>query len=137
MVIGRKLNFARSIGRRSFSRQAECRGGRFLVFLPGWLLITHRDLARGLRAEAAHLILVVDFYRLAERCDLDHGDSISYKLDKPDGLRYVAVDPLLVTCTIRITTLLLAQLVLWSAESSENHSTVHPYQNFVSRNRVL
>src|SRR5215469_1236109 len=118
MVIRWKLNFARSIGRRSFSRQTQRRGSRFLILLPGWLLVTHRDLAGGLRAEAAHFVLVVDFYRLAERCDLDHGDSISDEPDEANGLRHVAIDPLLVTCTIRVATLLLAHLVLRSAESS-------------------
>src|SRR5580704_12091074 len=101
-------------------------------------MVSHCDLAGwSRRIEAAHLILVVNFYWLAERSDLDNGDSISDEPNEANGLRYVAVDPLLIASTVWIAALLLAHLVLRSAERSAHHAMVHPDQNLMSGNGVL
>ena len=79
----------------------------------------------------------MDLYGLAQRRDLDHGDAISYEPHEANGLRHMAVDPLLIATAVRVATLLLAHLVLRRTERGEDHAVVHPHQNLVSGDGVF
>src|ERR1700734_1881875 len=83
------------VGRNRLAGLAEGRRRAGVAVVAG-LCVAHRDLACVRRGFVAiHLVFAVDLDRLAERADLDHHDTVAAEAHEADGLRNLAIDPLL------------------------------------------